>query len=180
MIDIGCGLGRGCNLLKRHYPLKSITGIDININHVMFAKKNFKGIEFLQCDAESLDTLKKRYDIAINVESLCYYLDKEKFYTGLYEILNRGGKALITTPIAMNMLNFVDQMFVNNGFKIVNRKDITNSVRDALIEDSINYKNIFRKVNKDWINEVRERLIGIEKAYAEKRAAYITYNLERL
>ena len=36
------------------------------------------------------------------------------------------------------------------------------------------------KVNKDWINEVRERLIGIEKAYAEKRAAYITYNLERL
>ena len=60
LIDIGCGLGRGCNLLKKHYPLKSITGIDININHVMFAKKNFKGIEFLQCDAESLDTLKKR------------------------------------------------------------------------------------------------------------------------
>lgn len=180
LIDIGCGLGRGCNLLKKHYPLKSITGIDININHVMFAKKNFKGIEFLQCDAENLDTLKKRYDIAINVESLCYYLDKESFYTGLHTILNKGGKALITTPIITNMLDFVDQMFVKNGFKIVNRKDITNSVRDALIEDSINYKSIFRKVNVEWIDEVRNRLIQIEQAYAEKKAAYITYNLERL
>ncbi len=166
--------------MKKHYPLKSITGIDININHVMFAKKNFKGIEFLQCDAENLDTLKKRYDIAVNVESLCYYLDKESFYTGLHTILNKGGKALITTPIVTNMLDFVDQMFVKNGFKIVNRKDITNSVRDALIEDSINYKSIFRKVNVEWIDEVRNRLIQIEQAYAEKKAAYITYNLERL
>lgn len=180
LIDIGCGLGRGCNLLKKHYPFKSITGIDININHVMFAKKNFKGIEFLQCDAENLNALQQNYDIAINVESLCYYYDKESFYKGLHLILNKGGKALITTPIVTTRLDFVDKMFMNNGFKIVSRKDITDIVRDALIEDSINYKSIFRKVNEDWVNEVRERLIAIEKAYAEKKAAYITYKLERL
>lgn len=180
LIDIGCGLGRGCNLLKKHFPLKSITGIDININHVMFAKKNFKGIKFLQCDAEELNTLTDKYDIAINVESLCYYYDKENFYRGLYSILNKGGTALITTPIVTNKLEFVDQMFTNNGFKIVEKKDITGRVRDGLIEDSINFKNVFQKVNEDWINDVRQRLVSIERAYAEKQAAYITYKLERL
>jgi len=138
LLDIGCGLGRGCNLLRKHFPLKSITGIDININHVSFAKKNFKDINFIQCDAENLNSLNKKYDIVINVESLCYYVDKESFYKGLSSVVRTGGEVLITTPIVTQMLGVVDQMFMNSGFKIVEKRDITSSVRDALIDDSIN------------------------------------------
>jgi len=71
LLDVGCGMGWGSALIKKHKPKMKITGIDISEEAIKFCRENHKKIRFLQFDfaKESWDDDSPRdYDYIIILE----------------------------------------------------------------------------------------------------------------
>lgn len=179
ILDIGCGLGRGCNLLKKYYNFKKITGVDINTNHIQFAKNNFKGIDFKRMDAENLN-FEEQFDIVISVEALCYFFNSVDFYKGLHGVLKSGGIARITSLFPTNSLSSIENSFKESGLEIVEARDLTAGVIRSCEENSQNLIDLFPDVKKEWILSVQNRLDNFASLYRSNFSAYYAFDLKKL
>lgn len=69
LLDIGCGAGEGCKLIKKRFPEGEIYGADFSPLAIEKAKKSFPNIKFFVGDI-SKDDIPKNYDYITIVEAL--------------------------------------------------------------------------------------------------------------
>jgi SAM-dependent methyltransferase len=74
LLDVGCALGDGCELLKKNFPNAHITGIDISDVGIEKAKKKTKEIEYFVMDILK-DPLPQMYDYIAIVQTLEHFDD---------------------------------------------------------------------------------------------------------
>lgn len=74
LIDIGCALGDGCELLKQTYPKAAITGIDFSEVAIEKAKKRNDGVNYLRLDILK-EPLPGTYDYITILETLEHFDD---------------------------------------------------------------------------------------------------------
>jgi len=91
VLEIGCGNGYILNKLK---PSRGV-GIDISLNMVERARKNYPHIEFLQMDAENI-TLCEKFDYIIISDTLCYLEDIQKAFKELWKVVHVDTRIIIT------------------------------------------------------------------------------------
>lgn len=72
LLDIGCALGDGCELLRSRFPLASITGTDISRLGIERARKRKSGVEYLVHDV-LLQHIPKVYDYITIIETLEHF-----------------------------------------------------------------------------------------------------------
>jgi SAM-dependent methyltransferase len=93
ILEIGSGLGFVTNKLKKHFPCKNITGIDISKTAVKKAKELFPNLNFLEGNICSNNLeLKNKYDIIIVSQILWYILEKLPIvFQNIEKLLNSNG-----------------------------------------------------------------------------------------
>ena len=77
LLDIGCALGDGCELLMKEFPKAKITGIDISEVGIEKARKKTKNVEYFVLDILK-DSIQKKYDYISIIETLEHFDDPFK------------------------------------------------------------------------------------------------------
>ena len=98
ILEVGCAGGLLCHRLKEHLPNAKITGVDLDVGHIDFAKKKAKELN-LQCDFVAGDAAQLPFED--NSFDICYshtvmnFCDPEKFVREQYRVLKPGGKMIV-------------------------------------------------------------------------------------
>jgi ubiquinone/menaquinone biosynthesis C-methylase UbiE len=105
IVDVGCGIGFQCELLKKHYPNLSFTGVDFSEATINYLKNSTSMFDKIIYASSSLLPIKdKEYDISLSMENLehLYYeevLDAFKEFQRISKII------IITTPTPNRVVN---------------------------------------------------------------------------
>jgi ubiquinone/menaquinone biosynthesis C-methylase UbiE len=128
MLEVGCGPGRGLNMISRLEEGSSFVGLDLSPRAVEFANQhcsNGKRVTFVQGDAEALPFGDGEFDVVLNVESSHNYPHLEKFFAEAVRVLKPGGYLV---HVDMMTASFSDQLA-----RI--RKDLAHAVEWLVDED---------------------------------------------
>lgn len=74
LLDIGCAIGDGCELLKERFPEAEITGVDISEVGIEKARRKTKGVHYFVFDVLK-DPIPKKYDYIVILETLEHFND---------------------------------------------------------------------------------------------------------
>jgi ubiquinone/menaquinone biosynthesis C-methylase UbiE len=95
LLDIGCGTGKHLAYLKNDY---FCIGTDINVEMLDIARKNVKGVDFIQADMITMD-LKKEFNIILclfsSIGHVKTYANLEKTILNFSNHLVKGGVVII-------------------------------------------------------------------------------------
>lgn len=99
ILDIGCGVGYGCWILKR-FGAKSVKGIDYSKETINYAQKKYrmKDINFEVGDAENLLINTEKFDLLVAYELIEHLKNQKKFLEGVKDNLKEKGILIISTP----------------------------------------------------------------------------------
>jgi 2-polyprenyl-3-methyl-5-hydroxy-6-metoxy-1,4-benzoquinol methylase len=97
VFELGCGNGSFAKVLsERGY---SVTAIDTSIDGIKLAKVSFPGIEFH--NGSAYDDLSKKFgkfNAVVSLEVVEHIFEPRKYVATVYELLEHGGAAIISTP----------------------------------------------------------------------------------
>ena len=94
VLEIGCNTGEFCGILKEKYNLDP-EGIDINEEAIKIARMKYPSIKFHVSD---FFDLVESYDVIYLQQVIEHLKEPEKAFLKLYDLLNPGGKIIITCP----------------------------------------------------------------------------------
>ena len=99
VVDIGCGGGILSESMARLGA--TVTGIDIVEKGLQVARQHSLGqhldIEYLECTAEELVRLEKRYDVVLNMEVVEHVLELPTFIDSCAQLMKPGAITFIAT-----------------------------------------------------------------------------------
>ena len=97
ILDLGCGQGHLLNIIKKTLNNKSkLIGIDSSDKSIMFAKENFKDIDFqLFKFIDKFNFQSNYFDLILSIDTLECIPNKNILIKELYRILKPCGKLLI-------------------------------------------------------------------------------------
>lgn len=98
VLDIASGSGYGTQLLAN--TAKYVYGVDVNINAVGYARKNYNGdnIEFIEGDGEKIPLADNSVDVVITFETIEHIKDYKQFLREVKRVLKNDGIAIVSTP----------------------------------------------------------------------------------
>ena len=91
ILDVACGKGATTQYLLRHYPPRSITGINVSAKQLGTARKIAKGCTFKVMDATALQFPDNSFDNLICVEAAFHFNTRENFFREALRVLKPGG-----------------------------------------------------------------------------------------
>jgi len=98
-IDLGCGVGLPCKMLKKKRKGCEIWGVDISDQVIEANKKDDKSIHWKQGYVGSLTFLPSGYfDVVFSGEVIEHLDNPPDLFVEAHRILKKGGKLIITTP----------------------------------------------------------------------------------
>lgn len=141
LLDIGCGRGGGLSTFRDYCNYDTLVGLDLNPNHVNFAKKTLHGINFVQGSAMDLPFTDNSFDIITNVESANYYIFYDKFVSEVKRILKPNGLFLYADTFDDQRLYNSFEEFKQQKLDLISIKNITANVRAACSLDKYRLLN---------------------------------------
>lgn len=128
LLDVGCAIGDGCELLYEHFPQAIITGADISDVGIKKAKKKTKGVEYVVLDILE-EPIPEKYDWILIVETLEHFDDP---FMVVEKCLKSVNKALIISVpykqkipknklanIGQHRYSFDEETFSNYNCRVV-------------------------------------------------------------
>ena len=187
VLEVGCGLGGGSSFLMRYMHPKRIVGIDLSGKNVELAAKTFQmeGLTFRQGDAEALTFAPSSFDVVVNIESSCLYPNPKKFYREVERVLRPNGYFLYSDLGRKCHMDEVRTQLEEIGFIVLNSKDITKNVIEAIRINNVVRERALRSVarNEERYRQLAgwARMVGTKgyKAYCEGTDEYWSYVLQK-
>ena len=139
VVEVGSGRGGGASWIAKTYKPKKLIGFDFSKDAVGLANEWYasqSNLSFKEGNAESLPLEDNSQDIIYNVESSHCYGNVEAFVKEVYRALRTRGNFCWTDFRDKETMEKLHDIFLDVGFEIVSKKDITKEVLDAL--DDIN------------------------------------------
>lgn len=99
VLDVGCGTGELCYVLKSIYPNAEYRGIDISEVMIAKSKKRVKDIKFDVGNVQALPYEDNSFDIIVNTLSFHHYEDPQGALNEMKRVLKPGGKIYILDSI---------------------------------------------------------------------------------
>ncbi len=128
LLDIGCALGDGCRLLKKHFPQAEIVGADLSQIGIEKARSKSRDIEYFTFDLNKQEILKK-YDYLTLIHILEHFDDPYPIIDKCLKAVNQA--VYISTPYGGEFTNprlywkgehrylFNEHTFVNYDCKVL-------------------------------------------------------------
>ena len=141
VVEVGSGRGGGASWIAKTYNPKSLTAFDFSKDAVGLANKWYSAQENLSFElgnAEDLPLEDNSKDIIYNVESSDCHGNVEVIVKEVYRCLKTEGKFCWTDFRDKETMEKLHETFIEAGFEIVSKKNVTKEVLDALndINDS--------------------------------------------
>lgn len=105
VIEIGCGTG----YLLSKLNCKKSTGIDISPGMISKARENYPDISFYLMDVKNI-TLEEKYDYIIISDTIGYFDDVQKAFSGMHKLCSENTRVIITyiNFLWLPLLNFAE------------------------------------------------------------------------
>ena len=137
--EIGCGRGGGASWIAKTYNPKKLVAFDFSKDAIELASNWYSSqnnLFFKFGNAEDLPLEDNSKDVIYNVESSHCYGNVEAFVKEVHRSLRSGGNFCWTDFRDKETMEKLHDIFLDTGFEIVSKRDITKEVLDAL--DDIN------------------------------------------
>ena len=95
VLELGCGTGQLLNYLNPSYGL----GVDLSINMISIAEKNYPNLEFIHGDMEDrnlISSIQGTFDYIILSDAIGYLDDCEELFSSLHSICNSDTRLIIS------------------------------------------------------------------------------------
>ena len=159
VLEVGCGPGHFCNMIKKYFPSCQVYGVDLDDNHIDFAKQTSKmlglDINYSVGDVTNLQFDDNYFDIIFS-HTLVEHLPFDAFILGQKKVLKSGGK-LVFIKIDQNKkhLNIFDGM-----------SEQMNALENKLeFIDNNHIVGTFTKTPPEFLSELKK--YGFENMYVE-------------
>jgi ubiquinone/menaquinone biosynthesis C-methylase UbiE len=114
ILEVGCGGGTFCNIIKQNFPTCKVYGIDLDTDHIEFAKKKAKelkvDVNYSVADINKLPFKNGEFDLVYS-HTVVEHLPFKNFIKEQKRVLKKGGK-LIIMRVLMEEKNNADQPFL--------------------------------------------------------------------
>ncbi len=128
VIDLGCGVGLPCYLVRDKKKNCETWGVDISDEIIRMNKQTDPQTKWFQGYIGGLDFLPENYFDVVFCGEVIEHLDDPSFlFKDAYRILKKGGKLIITTPIESHVISHehvwlfekidIIKLFHDSGFK---------------------------------------------------------------
>lgn len=107
-LEVGCGTGTFISQFVNQDNVE-ITGSEIYLRGILYAKKKMPSVEFVQYDARQ-GIIPKKYDIIGSFDVLEHIDDDTRAMSNIYNMLTNGGYFVLTVPQYMFMWSKVDDI----------------------------------------------------------------------
>ena len=137
VLEIGSGRGGGAHWISRNMGPKSLVAVDYSEQAVLRCidwYSSQKNLSFIEGNAEQLPLDNGSFDVVYNVESSHCYGDIPAFLREVFRVLRPQGKFCWTDMRDSNTMKIMHEQFLQAGFIIETRDDVTSNVIDALNE----------------------------------------------
>ncbi len=98
ILEVGCGGGHFTNMIKKYYPSCEVYGIDLDNNHIKFAKKESKKqnieVNYQVADIKELPFNDNSFDLVFS-HTVVEHLPFDDFIKEQKRVLKTGGKLVI-------------------------------------------------------------------------------------
>ena len=112
ILEVGCGSGHFTNMIKKYYPTCDVYGIDLDNNHIKFAKNESKrlniDVNYQVADVSHLPFEDNNFDIVFS-HTLIEHLPFDDFIKEQKRVLKKGGKLVI---MRVDMIKNNDKPFL--------------------------------------------------------------------
>ena len=112
ILEVGCGSGHFTNMIKKYYPTCDVFGIDLDNNHIQFAKNESKrlniDVNYQVADVSHLPFEDNSFDIVFS-HTLIEHLPFADFIKEQKRVLKKGGKLVI---MRVDMIKNNDKPFL--------------------------------------------------------------------
>lgn len=153
VLEVGSGRGGGASWVAKSKSPSSLIGVDFSKEAVTLCNDWYEqeNLNFIIGNAQDLPFDADSFDIVYNVESSHCYGDINKFVSEVFRVLRKDGYFCWTDFRDEETMKKTEEIFLNVGFSVASKKEITDEVVDAL--DMIN------DAKKERITELVPRTI---------------------
>jgi 2-polyprenyl-3-methyl-5-hydroxy-6-metoxy-1,4-benzoquinol methylase len=96
IFDLGCGNGSIADRLSKHAP---VTGVDISESGVQIANRSFPHLKIeVGSVYDNLSAKYGRFPVVLSLEVVEHLFDPPKFAETLFDLVEPGGLAIVSTP----------------------------------------------------------------------------------
>ncbi|AMP98148.1 hypothetical protein AY601_1224 [Pedobacter cryoconitis] len=124
ILDAGCGLGTGSDVIARRFGNAHVVGINISEKQISFAQEVHAGIDFRVMDATRMEFPDEHFDLIISVEAAFHFDTRKDFLDCAYRKLRPGGQ-LIFSDMLLNNTDWVGNWSVPDANLITDLNDYT-------------------------------------------------------
>lgn len=134
-IEIGCGRGGGCYVMKNYYNISDITAVDLSSANIQLAKRFVPEGKFIVSDAVEFKTDKK-FDLVLNLESSHRYSSRLVFFKNVFSMMKEDACFVFGDMIRKNELQEVEKMIAVSGLKIIKIETVNRGVVNSIEQNS--------------------------------------------
>lgn len=134
-IEIGCGRGGGCYVMKNYYSIPDITAVDLSSANIRLAKRFVPEAKFIVSDAVEFKTNKK-FDVVLNLESSHRYSSRLIFFKNVASMMKEDGNFVFADMIRKNELQEVERIMSDSGLKIMKVETLNKGVVQSIEKHS--------------------------------------------
>lgn len=176
-IEIGCGRGGGCYVMKNYYSISDITAVDLSSANIRLAKRFVPEAKFIVSDAVEFKTDKK-FDVVLNLESSHRYSSRLTFFKNVASIMKDDGSFVFGDMIRKNELKEVEKMFQECGLKIMKTVTINNGVIKSIDQHSSKQYPLATTFPFLFPKRIHSFFVTIHsRAYSKLKSKDVFYNL---
>lgn len=120
VLDLCCGSGDICFLIKKLYPNSKVTGLDFSSSMLKIAKEKVKDVDFIEGDVLNLPFLDNSFDFITISFGLRNIPNKKRALEEILRVLKPNGRLLHLDFGNKNLINKCYNFFILNLVKLFN------------------------------------------------------------
>jgi len=195
-IDVGSGLSAPSKLWQDTYPELKLYDVNINFKQLTFSKYQ-ENIQFINSSSTKLPFINNSVDRVLALESAQHFKPLDDFIVESKRVLTPSGLLVMAVPIIVGdsslgklgllkftwssehySLNYLKNLLISNGFKIIDEKLIGSNVYDPLADYYIeNRKTLSNNILEQYPGYMEKilykSLLKMKKASEEKIIDYV-------
>ena len=195
-IDVGSGLSAPSKLWRDTYPELKLYDVNINFKQLTFSKYQ-ENIQFINSSSTKLPFINNSVDRVLALESAQHFKPLDDFIVESKRVLTPSGFLVMAVPITVGdsslgklgllkftwssehySLNYLKNLLISNGFKIIDEKLIGSNVYDPLADYYIeNRKTLSNNILEQYPGYMEKilykSLLKMKKASEEKIIDYV-------
>ena len=195
-IDVGSGLSAPSKLWRDTYPELKLYDVNINFKQLTFSKYQ-ENIQFINSSSTKLPFINNSVDRVLALESAQHFKPLVDFILESKRVLVKSGLLVMAVPITVGdsslgklgllkftwssehySLNYLKNLLISNGFKIIDETLIGSNVYDPLADYYIeNRKTLSNNILEQYPGYMEKilykSLLKMKKASQEKIIDYV-------